>query len=152
MKGNSPLGAQPLAFLLRMQNAPVFKGCASPSFILSAGLGLHCCLGAFSSCGDRGSSLLVVLGLLTAVASLVAGLVVFRSSGSRALGHWLSSCGAQLLVAVWPLGSFQTRDQTHVLLHSQVGTLALSHQGSPQALHFNGFPIFFSPLRNHLIK
>ena len=88
MKGNSLQGAQPLVFLSRMQNAPVFKGCSSSSFIFLAGLRLHCRVGAFSSCGDGGSSLLVVLGLLTAVACLVAGHEVFRSSGSWAQYLW----------------------------------------------------------------
>ena len=40
-------------------------------FILAA-LNLHCCSWAFSSCGNRGYSLAVVLGLLIAVASLAA--------------------------------------------------------------------------------
>ena len=37
-----------------------------------AALGLRCCMGAFSSCGERGLLFIVVRGLLTAVASLVA--------------------------------------------------------------------------------
>ena len=35
-------------------------------------LGLRCCARAFSSCGKRGLLFVVVLGLLIAVASLVA--------------------------------------------------------------------------------
>ena len=35
-------------------------------------LGLRCCSRAFSSCGERGLLFVVVRGLLTAVASLVA--------------------------------------------------------------------------------
>ena len=35
-------------------------------------LGLHCCMWAFSGCGERGLLLVVVRGLLIAVASLVA--------------------------------------------------------------------------------
>ena len=35
-------------------------------------LGLRCCAGAFSSCGEQGLPFLAVLGLLIAVASLVA--------------------------------------------------------------------------------
>ena len=35
-------------------------------------LGLHCCAEAFSSCGERGLLFIAVLGLLIAVASLVA--------------------------------------------------------------------------------
>ena len=37
-----------------------------------AALGLHCCTQAFSSCGEQGLLLLVVLGLLIGMASLVA--------------------------------------------------------------------------------
>ena len=37
-----------------------------------AALGLRCCTRAFSSCGELGLLFLVVHGLLTAVASLVA--------------------------------------------------------------------------------
>ena len=37
-----------------------------------AELGLHCCVWAFSGCGERGLLLVVVHGLLIAVASLVA--------------------------------------------------------------------------------
>ena len=36
-----------------------------------AALGLHCCAWAFSSCSEQGLFFLVVLGLLTVVASLV---------------------------------------------------------------------------------
>ena len=37
-----------------------------------AALGLHCCMWAFFSCGEQGLLFVVVHGLLTAVASLVA--------------------------------------------------------------------------------
>ena len=42
------------------------------SFLFLAALGLHCCTRAFSSCGKQGLLLVVVHGLLIAVASLVA--------------------------------------------------------------------------------
>ena len=44
------------------------------SFFLfwGAELGLHCCMQAFSSCGERGLLFVAVRGLLIAVASLVA--------------------------------------------------------------------------------
>ena len=70
-------------------------------------LGLHCCVRAFSSCGERGLLFVAVRGLLIAVASLVAehGLLGTQASvvvahgpsscGSRALEHRLSSCGAR---------------------------------------------------------
>ena len=37
-----------------------------------ASLGFHCCMQAFSSCGEQGLLFVVMCGLLTAVASLVA--------------------------------------------------------------------------------
>ena len=41
-------------------------------YLFLAALGLRCCAWAFSSCGEQGLLYDVVLGLLTAVASLVA--------------------------------------------------------------------------------
>ena len=41
-------------------------------FLFLAVLGLHCCVPAFSSCGERGLLFVVVHGLLIVVASLVA--------------------------------------------------------------------------------
>ena len=41
-------------------------------YIFLAALGLRCCARAFSSCGEQGLLFVVVHGLLTAVASLVA--------------------------------------------------------------------------------
>ena len=41
-------------------------------YLFLAAFGLHCCVQAFSSCGERGPLFVVVRRLLTAVASLVA--------------------------------------------------------------------------------
>ena len=41
-------------------------------FFFLAVLGLHCCVWAFSSCGERGLLFVVVSRLLIAVASLIA--------------------------------------------------------------------------------
>ena len=41
-------------------------------YLFLAALGLHCCMQAFSSCGEQGLLFIVVRGLLTLVASLVA--------------------------------------------------------------------------------
>ena len=41
-------------------------------YLFLSALGLHCCTWAFSSCGERGLLFVVVLRLLTAVASLTA--------------------------------------------------------------------------------
>ena len=40
-------------------------------YLFLAALGLHCCVRAFSSCGERGLLFLAVHGLLIAVATLV---------------------------------------------------------------------------------
>ena len=42
------------------------------SFFFLAALGLHCCMQAFSSCGEQGLLFVVVRRLLIAVASLAA--------------------------------------------------------------------------------
>ena len=54
-----------------------WHGVKSPSlfkvnYLILAVLGLHCCMWAFSSCGQRGLLFTVVCGLLPAVASLLA--------------------------------------------------------------------------------
>ena len=41
-------------------------------YLFLAALGLCCCAGAFSSCGEQGRLFVAVRGLLIAVASLVA--------------------------------------------------------------------------------
>ena len=40
-------------------------------YLFLAALGFHCCMGAFSSCGERGLLFVVVHRLLIVVASLV---------------------------------------------------------------------------------
>ena len=40
-------------------------------FLFLAVLGVHCCVRAFSSCGERGLLILAVCGLLIAATSLV---------------------------------------------------------------------------------
>ena len=70
-------------------------------FLFFAALGLRCCARAFSSCGERGLLLVVVRGLLIAVASLVRSTgsrhVGFSSCGTWALERRLSSCSARAL-------------------------------------------------------
>ena len=41
-------------------------------YVFLAALGLHCCVRAFSSCGEQGLLFIAVCGLLIAAASLVA--------------------------------------------------------------------------------
>ena len=79
--------------------------------------------GASSSCGKRGLLFAVVWALI-AVASRCRTQAVgtwasaaaawgLSNSGSRTLGHWLSTCGAQGWLALWHVGSFLTWDGTH---------------------------------------
>ena len=86
-------------------------------FIFLTVLGVHCCVRAFSSCGERGILFVAVRGLLIAVGSLYcrapalgprASVVVAHGLSlccSRALTHRLSSCGtrALLLHGMWDL-------------------------------------------------
>ena len=62
-------------------------------------VGLRCCVRPFSSCGQRGLLFVAVLGLLIAVASLVAEHRLWArglsSCGSWALERRLSSYGAR---------------------------------------------------------
>ena len=57
-------------------------------------LGLRCCAQAFSSYGERGLLLVAVCGLLTAVASLVAGARAPDTWASVVVARGLSSCGS----------------------------------------------------------
>ena len=58
-----------------------------------AALGLCCCTWAFSSCGERGHSLTMVLRLLTAVVSLVVEHELWGARISVVGVCGLSSCG-----------------------------------------------------------
>ena len=68
-------------------------------FLFLAVLGLRCCERAFSGWGEQGLLFVVMHGLLTVVASLVAEhgsrRTGFSSCGTWALEHRLSSCGAR---------------------------------------------------------
>ena len=88
--------------------------------ILGAVQGLRCCTGFSLVVANRGYSLLVVLSLLTAVASLwqTTGssglLVVFSCGRPRAPGQWAAVVVALGLVASWHMEPSQTKDQTNV--------------------------------------
>ena len=113
----------------------LFLGIVGFFFFLAA-LHLHCCVHVFSSCSERGLLLVVVHGLLIAVASLVAehrlqecglhqlqhvGSVVvacrLSSCGSWALECRLSSCGpqAQLLLSMCDLPELGIKPVSFVL-------------------------------------
>ena len=75
-------------------------------YLFLAALGLHCCVWAFSGCGEWGLLFVVVHGLVLVVASRCgawalgtqAPVVVARglsSCGTRALERRLSSCGSR---------------------------------------------------------
>ena len=81
-------------------------------------LSLRCCAQAFSSCGQRGyislrgtDFSLRWLALLQSAGSRHLG---FSSCSARAPERGLSSCGAWGYLALWDVGSSQTRNQTCV--------------------------------------
>ena len=87
-------------------------------YLFLAALGLHCCVRAFSSCGERGLLFVAVCRLLIAVASLVSEHRL-QACGLQQL--WLAGCRAQAqqlwhmgLVVPWHVGSSRTRAQTCV--------------------------------------
>ena len=103
-------------------------------------LGLHCCLGFSLAVVNRGYFLVAVHGLLIAVASpdaehrlsgmgaSVVGAPGLWSAGSIVVTHGLSCSTAS--------GIFPDRGLNPCLLHWQVGSLPLSHHGSPLQLFF----------------
>ena len=70
-------------------------------------LGLHCCVHAFSSCGEQG-----LLSSYSAWASHCSGFSCPRAQALGCMGF--SSCGIRGLVAPQHVGSSQTRDSAGV--------------------------------------
>ena len=108
-----------------------------PCFLIV--LGLPCCTLAFSFCREWELLFVVVLWFLIAVASLVAEHGLW--------GSWASAVGAQGLVALWHVGSSQSRVQTCVPC---IGRWILHHwtkQRSPivSLLNFLLFQCFKKP-------
>ena len=93
-------------------------------------LGLQCCARAFSSCKSRTYSLVVVHGLLFAVASLVAEyrLWVCRL---QCLQHMGSVAVAHGLICPITCGVFPDQGSNPCPLHWQVDSKLVDHQGSP---------------------
>ena len=94
-------------------------------------LDLHCCTQAFSSCGEQGLLSLSGRRLLTAVASL-------ESWASRV---WALGAQAFVVVAQAPscsmtCGIFSDEGLNPCLLHWQVTSYPLCHQGSPGGVKF----------------
>ena len=114
--------------LIKAYNSKIFRLSFLNSIyvFIQAVLGLHCCTGFF---------LVAVCGLLVAVASPVAergpysmrdSVVVasgFQSTGSIVVVHGLKHSAA--------CGIFLDQGSNLCLLHWQVDSLPLSHQGSP---------------------
>ena len=88
-QGNSREYRPSALFQALQSDQPTFQSWLKYFLFFLAELGLHCCTWAFSSCGEQGLLFIVVLGLLTAVASLIV------QHGIQACG--LSSCGTQVL-------------------------------------------------------
>ena len=98
-------------------------------------LGLRCCAGFFSSCGKVGllsscGERASHCGGFSCYWAQALGHLGFHSCSSQALEHRLSSCGtpAWLLRGLWDL--LDQWSNPH-LLHWQVDSIPLSHQGSP---------------------
>ena len=122
-----------------------FNNVINQFLLFLAVLCLHCCVGFSLLATSRGSSLVVVHGLLIAVASLI---VKYGLQGTRALVvaiFLLSSCGSKALepgsiVVVHGLscsvacGAFLDQGSNPCLRHCWADSLLLNHQGSP--LHF----------------
>ena len=97
----------------------------------------------FSSCGEQGLLLVVVCGLLIAVASLVAehrlqvrGLQQLWHAGSVVVAHGLQSKGSVVLVHGFSCsvacGIFPDQGLNLCALHWQADSQSLRHQGSPK--------------------
>ena len=83
-------------------------------FIYLAVVGLHCWMWALPSWGKQGLLFVVMHGLLTAVASLVAEYTGSRLLGFSSCSIWTQWLWCMGLATPWHVGSSQTRDQTSV--------------------------------------
>ena len=106
--------------------------------------------GLFSSCGERGYSLVVCLGFsswfFSCCGPQALGLVDFSICISWAIEHRLRSCGAWGLVDPQHVGSSQTRDWTYV---SCIGRWILYHRatrGAPVTI-FKGHTPFMDIIK-----
>ena len=91
-------------------------------YLFVAVLGLHCCVGFPLDAVSRGRSLVAVPGLLIAMASLLVAPGLW-STGSIVVAHRLRG---SMACGIVPDQGLNPR-----LLHWQVDSLPLSHQGSP---------------------
>ena len=90
---------------LRLSNISFQSKNPFQNIFFLAVLGLHCCMRAFSSCGERGPLFVAVHGLLIEVASLVSGhglqahgLQQLWHTGSVVVARGLQSTGSVVVV------------------------------------------------------
>ena len=88
-----------------------------------AGLGLHCCMGLSLVVASGGYSVVAVCGLLIAVQASVVMVLRLQSTGLIVVAHGLS-CSAACEIFL------PDQRSNPCLLHWQVDSLLLSHQGS----------------------
>ena len=98
-------------------------------------LGLHCCVQAFSSCGEWRLLFVVVRGLLIVVASLCCRAQALGVQASGVVAHGLRSCGSQALECM--LSSWRT------------GLVALQHVGSSRTRDLAPVPCIGRRILNH---
>ena len=96
-------------------------------------LGLCCCAAFSLAAVGRGFSLVVVRRFLLVLTSLIEEHRLQVEQASVAAVPGLQSTGSIGSVVLWHMGSSQIRDQV-CLLHWQVDSLLLSHQGSPLSM------------------
>ena len=132
-----------------------------------AGPGLHCCLGFSLVVVSRGSSLVLVCGLLITVASFVSehGLWGVQASGLAAASLWStgSIVAARRLSRSAACGVFPDQGSSSYLLQWQGDSLPLNHWGSPSLppllkkqtwiLRYIFSPILcFFPIKQHIMN
>ena len=133
-------------------------------YLFLAVLGLHCCVQAFSSCGEWGLLFVVVCKLLV-VASLVAehglqvhGLQQLQHAGSVVVACGLQSAGSVVVAHRFSFsvacGIFPDQGSNPCPLHWQADSYPLRRQGSPSPLLFSSllfflFNIYFIYLAAH---
>ena len=106
-------------------------------------MGLGSCTWVFSSCSEQGLLFVAVCGLLTVMTSLVVESGLLASEGFSSCSAWaqqlrLVGSGSQAqqlwrrgLVALWHVGSSQSRDRNHVPC---IGRQILNHLITREAL------------------
>ena len=102
--------------------------------------GSCCCTQAFSSCGERGCSLVAVRASHRGGSSC-CGAQALGSQASAVAAHWLWAMGASVAVAhglscSTARGIFLDQGSNPCPLHWQADSYPLRHQGSPGVVKF----------------